>query len=285
MSYDQNYVNNMQDDEFDIPDDMSDEYQNNEYQEQGYQEQEYDNPEYQEQEDNEYIDNEVVTEDTNENNAVKISKPKGNKKHDKAKNNNTEQEQVEKVLYFITDRPTPGLLSYIRDCGLNVDSIHDKIETVRDIMIMQMVPTRIVVIDSGTGKFITPTIRKELIDMIGMADEDTEFTIFYTDSIIKSDTIEEIGKDYKNIEWFRYSGTTHCIATMLSHKEKYRITSSHKKYAESKVSEADILNMMGEPTPGRKEEKPSRIGIDPYTVAKYNEDESYGKIIAFNIKL
>ena len=50
------------------------------------------------------------------------------------------------------------------------------------MMIMQMQPLRIVVIDSGTGKFITPTIRKDLIDMIGMADEDIDFTIFYTDS-------------------------------------------------------------------------------------------------------
>lgn len=215
-------------------------------------------------------------------------KAKKKDKKDKKNKSKTDKEQEEpeeipdKVLYVVTDRLTYGLLDYMRNCGLNVANIYDNIDTVRNMMIMQMQPLRIVVIDSGTGKFITPTIRKDLIDMIGMADEDIDFTIFYTDSIIKSNTIEEVGKDSKNIEWFEYESTSVCVANIMSHKENYIMQGKTAK--EIQITAEDILRMKGTETPGYIQEKQGRISLDLNVVAD-NINNNYEPVMGFEVDL
>lgn len=211
------------------------------------------------------------------------NKKKLDDKDIQTENNNIEDIVKDKLLYIVTDRYTPQLLDYARECGLNVTNIYDSIDIIRDIRLMQFEPARIVIIDSGTGKFVTPTIRKDLVDLVGMNDADNCFTVFYTDTLIKSSAQSEVGKDSEFIEWFKYNNTVSCIATVLNHKNENYVFDKDT-YGESRLSAENILNSFGKETPGVELETLSKLSISPASI-KSNNELDYEKIRGFTIKL
>ena len=228
--------------------------------------------------------------EVNESSNPEKSKPS---KKEKAKKSKKQQKQAEQdteedkpvrnmLLYIVTDRLIPNLVQFARECGLNVTNAYDRIDDIRDIRMMQYDPARIVIIDSGTGKFVTPTIRKTLIDFIGMNDEDTEITVFYTDSIIKSDTEEEIGKESKHLTWIKYENTISCIANIISHKDEKYIIDKQTSFIVG-IDGSNQLALMGNKTPGVDLEALAALTINPVSIQKNIEMESE-KLPAFDIK-
>lgn len=192
-------------------------------------------------------------------------------------------EKTDCILYVVTDKPTRGLVEYMRSCGLNVTNIYDNIADIRNILLMQFENTRIAIIDSGSGKFITPTIRKELIDMIGANDEDTRFTVFYTDSILKSDATSELGKAAKSIEWIKYQSTPIFVASMLCHENENYVIDKANAYKERK--EDSILAYIGDSPKDCELEKLGPLSITAASVSKNVLDESAGCIRKFKPRL
>lgn len=198
------------------------------------------------------IEPEVETDTQQTEVEADVKSNKKVKKSKKAKDtkeiaDNTANEVVEKpkmVLYMLLDKPIPGLLGYLRAFGLNVTAIFTNVDTARGYLLMQTMPTRVVVVDSGSGKFITTTIRKELIDMVGVNGEDSKFTVFYSDPSLKSDAVAEIGKEAKEIEWIKYKSTAVIAAIILSHNEEYIIDEMTKM--EDDGAESNILSYTGE---------------------------------------
>ena len=45
------------------------------------------------------------------------------------------------------------------------------------------------------------------MDIIGLSDENTQVSVFYTDSIVKSETTRIIDKKTKRIDWVKYTTT------------------------------------------------------------------------------
>jgi len=127
------------------------------------------------------------------------------------------------VLYIVSDKNYIGTINYFRSFGINVSNIFSKLEDVRDCMLMQVAKSRLVVIDTGTGKFTNVTARKVLIDTIGIADEESKVAIFYTDSAMKSEIDSSIELKDKKIDWFKYKTTADTAANilMLAKKENY----------------------------------------------------------------
>ena len=125
------------------------------------------------------------------------------------------------ILYIVTDRPLPDLLRYFRENGVNVSNIFSTIEDVRDAVLIQTRPCRIAIIDTGLGKFTATKVRKNLIDLLGICDEHNRVTVFYSDSVIKMEAIEELGKNRQGIDWFRYPSTVGVVATLLKYRERY----------------------------------------------------------------
>ena len=66
-------------------------------------------------------------------------------------------EKPEMILYLIIDKPVHGILKYIRESGLKVSNMFSNIKEAKDAVLMQTEPTRIVVVDTGTGRFTTPS--------------------------------------------------------------------------------------------------------------------------------
>ena len=284
MPYNNNFSNNLED-ELDIPDDMFGDNQASDGYD-GY----YDNTPY--YDDNAQYDGsqDTVSEDSPKGKGKgkkdkKAKEPKKSKGSTKgAKNEPIEPVKYDCILYIVTDRIIHGMVDYMRDCGLNVNNIFDNIETVRNMLLMQFNRCRIVVIDTGSGKFVTPTIRKELIDMIGVNDENLKFTVFYTDSVIKSDAMEALGKAGKSIEWVKYKTTPIVVAAMLSHAEENYIDDSMTRCSGEKT-EDDILNSMGLPTYGCELEKMSPPIITASAIHKNVVEFEGDGIPKFNIKL
>ncbi len=161
---------------------------------------------------------------------------------------------TEMIIYLVTDRPVAGLINYFRECGVAISNIYTSIVEARNAILMQSEPCRIVISDTGLGKFTTTQTRQELIDMIGICDESNKVTVFYADSVIKMDTIRELGKDKLGIDWFKYYGTADMAATILKYGEKYKLDFSaddeDELVTEKEVGEIKGLNSkveLGEP--------------------------------------
>lgn len=184
----------------------------------------------------------------------KVKQSKKPKKRDKMQGVN-EQKPIDApdepkkdlVLYIIIDKKIPGLIGYMRSFGLNVTAIFDSVDEARGHLLMQAAPTRVVVVDTGSGKFMTTMIRNDIIDMLGVNGEDSLFTVFYSDSSLKSDAISTLGKEAKPIEWIRFTTTSVVVATMLSHHENY-VYDQGTKMSEA-VEDSSILGYKGQETP------------------------------------
>lgn len=191
------------------------------------------------------INNEVDTQQDNSDKQNKketsINKHKQSKQY---KNETIDNSKKDMILYILADKIQPGVLSYLRAYGLNVTAIFTNVDTARGYLLMQTNPTRIVIIDSGTGKFLTSTVRNELVDMIGVNGEDSKFTVFYTDNDLKQCAIDSLGKDAKNVEWLKFKSTAIVAAIMLKHNENY-IIDADMNMEEAQYDES-ILCKLGE---------------------------------------
>lgn len=155
-------------------------------------------------------------------------------------------EKPKMMLYLIIDKPVEGLLNYFRMSGVNVSNIYSDIGEAKNEVIMQSDPLRIVIVDTGLGKFTTTTMRAELIDMMGISDDQNRTTVFYTDSALKVDTLHTLGKSGKDIDWFKYQSTALVVATLLSYNEEYILNSESDNLADQKKTQAnDVLNFKG----------------------------------------
>lgn len=166
---------------------------------------------------------EVELEDKVEDTPKNSKKAKG----DKGK---TKKEEVSVIpikdkkplnLYIVTDRKIPNLLTYLRERGLAVSNIFESINEAKDMLILQGENCRLVIMETGSGRFTGTSTRKEIVDIIGLSDENTQVSVFYTDSIVKSETIRVIDKKVKRIDWIKYTTTLDMAVRLLAYEENY----------------------------------------------------------------
>ena len=186
------------------------------------------------------------------------------------------------MLYVLTDKQSSSFLDYSRSSGLNVSKVFDNIDDLRVATLTQFDDARIVVIDTGSGRFITPTIRKSIIDLLGMKDENMKFTVFYTDSVLKSDAISSIGKD-SNIGYIEYVSSMVCVATLLSYNEDF-ILSGNADTSSKLVDRKHMLSFVGAKTPGVELEKVGKLSINPFALANQVVDTEDASIVGYNIE-
>ena len=122
-------------------------------------------------------------------------------------------------MYVIIDKPIDGMLDYFRNAGLNVSRIFSSIKEARDTVLMQIMKSKMIVVDTGTGQFTNMTARAELIDLLGIGDDENKVTVFYSDSVIRSEVGYSREVEDKQIEWVKYQSTAQVVAYMLSTKK------------------------------------------------------------------
>lgn len=152
-------------------------------------------------------------------------------------NVNIEKSKI--VLYLVIDRKVHGLINYFRECGVNLSNIYDSIIEARNRVLVQSKPSRVIFADTGTGRFSRTNIRKDIIDMLGICDENTKITVFYTDSMLKADAMREIGRTNIKIDWVKYTSTADMVARILTYGEDYELDESSDP--EDEIPEPDFL--------------------------------------------
>lgn len=157
----------------------------------------------------------------------KEKKAKADKKKAAKESENAEEKPVETVedvvLYIITDRHLPNMLQYYRERGVNVSNIFDNIEDARSALILNIEKSRLVILDTGMGQFSNMGTRRQIIDLIGISDEENRISVYYTDSVIKSEveySDEVMGRE---ISWHKYKSTADVVAHILKHKNEHYV--------------------------------------------------------------
>lgn len=173
--------------------------------------------------------NEVETDSTSnkKDKKKKEKKAKADKKKTAKESENAEEKPVEQVedvvLYIITDRHLPNMLQYYRERGVNVSNIFDNIEDARSALILNIEKSRLVILDTGMGQFSNMGTRRQIIDLIGISDEENRISVYYTESVIKSEveySDEVMGRE---ISWHKYRSTADVIAHILKHKNEHYV--------------------------------------------------------------
>ena len=155
-----------------------------------------------------------------------------NQQIDSNKKDSTNEDAKDLILYIIIDRLNPSLLQYYRECGINVSKIFTNINDAKDTLLMQIEPVKVLIIDTGTGRFSAMGSRKELLDLMGICDEDTRISVYYTDTVI-------------NIRWHKFKSNADVVAHLLKNKGKENYT--YDKEDKDKITEVpqDLLNFVG----------------------------------------
>lgn len=160
----------------------------------------------------------------------------------------SEEEQVESVkelvLYVVTDRLMPNLQNYFRSSGVKVSKVFNDIKEAGDQLMFEMDPCRLVIIDTGLGKFTGVASRKDVIDVLSMVDDEHYMSVFYTDKFLKNEVKDSTEVDYKEINWYKYKSTADTVARLLLSKEKYILGSD---VDEDNETEENILDMKATP--------------------------------------
>lgn len=127
------------------------------------------------------------------------------------------------ILYIIMDKNNPLVLQYLRDYGINISKIFTNINDAKDTLLMQLNPVKILIVDTGTGRFSAIGARKEILDLMGICDEDARISIYYTDTVLKSEVEYNDGIEAKDIHWHKYKSIADVAAHLLMNKnrEKY----------------------------------------------------------------
>lgn len=209
-------------------------------------------------------------------------------KHSKLKKSKKEEDDkpINLILYIVADKAHVGMASYCRNYGANVSRVFTNIAEARDSLLMQVEPFRVIVIDSGTGRFTNMGARKELIDLLGICDTDTRITVFYTDSAIKTDVELSDEVEDKKINWYKYRSTPDIVAHILqnSEKENYILDANSN---DNIVVDESILNIKGlSVKEGKKIDlgKPS-ITPDDIIFNMVNNKSTEGELPKYDIKI
>lgn len=209
-------------------------------------------------------------------------------KHSKRKKSKKEDDDkpINLILYIVADKAHVGMASYCRNYGANVSRVFTNIAEARDNLLMQVEPFRVIVIDSGSGRFTNMGARKELIDLLGICDTDTRITVFYTDSAIKTDVELSDEVEDKKINWYKYRSTPDIVAHILqnSEKENYILDANSN---DNIVVDESILNIKGlSVKEGKKIDlgKPS-ITPDDIIFNMVNNKSTEGELPKYDIKI
>ena len=190
-----------------------------------------------------------VSEETTEDEIIESEELPVNNKKDKKKGSTTPslQEEKEYILYIITDRKNPYMLEYMRQFDINVTRIFTNITEAKDTLLMQVNPAKIVIVDTGTGRFSTIGQRKELIDLMGIADDEAMISVYQTDTVLRSEIKYNEAFDSRDIHWHKYKSTADIVAHLLNNKgrEKYVIDLDDKE--EIQEIPSNILQFKGLP--------------------------------------
>ena len=230
----------------------------------------------------------IETEDSYDNTQDELE-PEANTENKNTKAKDSKKipfirKEENKTLYIITDKDNINLINYYRGYGLNVSNIFTNLDDARNATVMSIEKIRLVIIETGTGKFTSIAARKDLLDIAGLANDDINISIFYTDNIVKKEIEYDASVDISKVKWYKYRSTADVLANMLQYSKKYKENYILDAMAQkTKDKDENILEFKG----GTDKYKSSDLGspllsLKDIILHHENEDESE-EIEAYNV--
>lgn len=127
---------------------------------------------------------------------------------------------TEAEILLLTDRYHSNLIRYFRGCGINVKKVYTDLKQLRNAMLFAFGTVRVVIVDTGLGKFTNLTARGEINDILGMVEDTCRISFFYTDTISLNEAKESLEFNWKDIDWNKYISTASTVATILKTAKK-----------------------------------------------------------------
>ena len=135
------------------------------------------------------------------------------------------KEQVEMkstALFILSEKEIPGISEFAANEGIFIQEEFTSIEAAKIALLLEASISKIVIIETGLGKFVSMGNRKELIDLLGMCNGvDKSAIVFYTNSVLKSGALSELGRKNKGIQWEKYNTTTQVLDKLKDTNEKF----------------------------------------------------------------
>lgn len=201
---------------------------------------------------------------------------KSSKKEAKQKGDKVQKEEEVKTprnLYLLVEKNTPGIWGYFRGHGAPLKALRSSIEDMTIDMLVETGPCRLVIVEAGQGRFTSTGMRAEFIDLAGMCDGvDKKLTVFYTNSILKSDSGKKaLGKQGGKIDWKPFTTTLNILEYLKSLGETY-IDNGEDNEPVKKLEEA--LRFKGEAVQPKVPEIETQPFNAAYGIAELMKDES-----------
>lgn len=131
-----------------------------------------------------------------------------------------------RYCYVLIDSYKSNIAKYFRDCGINVKAVETDPDEILDTIMLEDVPYRVVIIETGSGNFNTTSVREKLVNILASASSSNYATVFFTERNLKSDVSFSKEVDKKYIDWHKYNSTMDCVATLIKSGETYNGISS-----------------------------------------------------------
>lgn len=151
------------------------------------------------------------------------------KAQEKEKQNETSVIE-DKTLILLLDNPKAGIISYLSQLGIEVKSLHTDVETLNMSLLSYTTEDkcRVVVVDSGTGKFTSKEAEYNLYGLIDLLNPSIfSLTVLSTNkSFFKfvKNTVNNINTSSEtalNVDYVPYETIKTLVDTLKSYPERY----------------------------------------------------------------
>ena len=153
-----------------------------------------------------------------------------NKKAQEKEKQNETSVIEDKTLILLLDNPKAGIISYLSQLGIEVKSLHTDVETLNMSLLSYTTEDkcRVVVVDSGTGKFTSKEAEYNLYGLIDLLNPSIfSLTVFSTNkSFFKfvKNTVNNINTSSEtalNVDYVPYETIKTLVDTLKSYPERY----------------------------------------------------------------
>lgn len=153
-----------------------------------------------------------------------------NKKAQEKEKKNETSVIEDKTLILLLDNPKAGIISYLSQLGIEVKSLHTDVETLNMSLLSYTTEDkcRVVVVDSGTGKFTSKEAEYNLYGLIDLLNPSIfSLTVFFTNkSFFKfvKNTVNSINTSSEtalNVDYVQYETIKTLVDTLKSYPERY----------------------------------------------------------------
>lgn len=128
-------------------------------------------------------------------------------------------------LIILCEEIKNGVVDYFADNGIQIKCMFTSISDTTFEVMKSEGDCRIVIIESGTGKFITQDSRHEICDLLGVGSSNAKASVFYSNSALKN-TIKSESKNIKLIEvdFTPYTSILTVLNKLSEYNEIYNVS-------------------------------------------------------------